>query len=211
MISVLLIATAATAGAAAGSWVYRRIRGRQVASESPVDVPERGPIALGDVLLLDGGQGRELWAARELAFHEGRAAAFLVLFEADGKADERAILAWEPSDPDHFAVLEPRAWSDAASARLPSTLELSGGDERVTLSARRSARGVFQRAAEAEGMSDLPYEGAALVGIYRGSGRAYALAVRDSGGHIKLYAGRTHALAAVAILSPTAKTDTSAP
>lgn len=208
MISVLLVAAAATAGAAAGRWVYTRIRARQHRGQpdtAPASIAERGPIALGDVLVLDGGHGRELWAARELAFQEGEAPTFLVLFEADGKSDERAILAWEPTAPDCFAVLRPQKWSDRAPARLPSTLEVEGevegGSNRVSLAARRTAKGVFQRAPRAEGRSDLPYEGAAVVGIYRGGGRAYAIAVRDSSNGIKLYVGHTLSLSSVSILA----------
>lgn len=199
MISVLILAAAATATAAAGSWVYRRVR--RVKPIAPEPPPERGPIALGDVLVLDGGHGKELWAARELSFVEGDAAPFLVLFEADGRADERAVLAWEPTDPDCFAVLRPQVWSHAAPARLPSTLEIEGGDKRVSLAARRTARGVFNRAPEAEGRSDLPHEGAAVVGIYRGGGRAYAIAVRDSSEKIKLYVGHTLSLSSVSVLA----------
>lgn len=199
MISVLLVAAAATAGVAAGSWVYRKLR--RTREEPPFSAPvERGPIALGDVLVLDGGRGRELWAARELAFVEGDAPPFLVLFEADGRADERAILAWEPAEPDCVAVLKPLPGDDALS-RLPTTLEVEGGAGRVSLAARRIATGVFTRAPETEGRSDLPHEGAAMVGIYRGGGRAYAVAVRDSSEKLKLYAGHTLSLSSVSVLA----------
>jgi hypothetical protein len=205
MLTVLIVAGAATAGVAAGRWIYSRIRRRQAAVAPPESKPvERGPIALGDVLVLDDGHGRELWAARELSYQEGDAPAFLVLFEADGKADERAILAWEPTDPDHFAVLRPRVWSDAVPARLPSTLEIEGGSNRVSLAARRTGKGIFGKVPDAAGKSDLPYEGAALVGIYRGGGRAYAIAVRDSSEKMKLYVGHTVALSSVSVLSASA-------
>lgn len=202
MISLLIIAAAATAGVAAGSWVYRRIR--RLPEPGPVSIAERGPIALGDVLMLDGGHGKELWAARELAFVEGEGAPFLVLFEADGRADERAILAWEPSDPDQFSVLRPQAFPGHSPSRLPSTLEVVGAETHVTLSARRTAKGVFARAPEAEGKSDLPHEGAALVGVYRGGGRSYAVAVRDSSEQLKLYVGHTLSLSSVSVLAASA-------
>lgn len=204
MLTVLILAGAATAGAAAGSWIYRKIR-RTLTPPSPPSQPiERGPIALGDVLVLDGGTGKELWAARELSYQEGDAPAFLVLFEADGKSDERAILAWEPSDPEQFAVLHPRKWSDAVPSRLPSTLEIEGGANRVSLAARRTARGIFGKVPDAAGKSDLPFEGAAVVGIYRGGGRAYAIAVRDTSDKLKLYVGHTLSLSSVSVMSASA-------
>lgn len=196
----LILAAAAGAGVAGGSWLYRRLRKGQGAPREPV-ADERGPIALGDVVMLEGGHGRELWAARELAFCEGDAAPFLVLFEADGRKEERAILAWEPSDPDAFGVLEPARppWGDAPPPRLPTTLE--SGATNLSLRARRSAKGVFSRAPEAEGRSDLPYEGAALVGIYRGGAHDYAVVVRDSSERAKLFVGRRISLASVSVLN----------
>jgi hypothetical protein len=200
VITVLIVTAAATAGVAAGSWIYRRIR--RTTPPAPESLPvERGPIALGDVLVLDGGHGKELWAARELAFAEGDAPPFLVLFEADGRTDERAILAWDPKDPECFAVLRPQVWPAAVAARLPNTIEIEGGDNRVSIAARRTARGAFSRAPQAEGRSDLPHEGAAVVGIYRGGGRAYAVAVRDSSEKLKLYVGHTLSLSSVSVLA----------
>ncbi len=196
----LILAAAATAGAAGGSWIYRRIRKQQGAPNEP-SPEERGPIALGDVVMLDDGHGRELWAARELAFREGDALPFLVLFEADGRTSERAILAWEPSRPDAFAVLAPARppWGDSPPARLPTTLE--SGDVRLSLRARRSAKGIFARAPEAEGRSDLPFEGAALVGVYRGGAREFAVVVRDSSERAKLFVGHTVSLSSVSVLN----------
>jgi len=197
VITVALILAAAAAG---GTWVYRRVRRTQEdAKQLPPDEP--GPIALGDVVVLDDGHGRELWAARELSFCEGDAAPFLVLFEADGRKTERAILAWEPSEPDAFAVLEPTRppWGDAPPTRLPTTLAI--GAAHVQLRARRSAKGSFARAPEAEGRSDLPYEGAALVGIYRGGAHDYAVVVRDSSERAKLFVGRRLSLASVSVLN----------
>jgi len=196
----LILAAAATAGVAGGSWIYRRIRARQGDPREP-EPEERGPIALGDVVVLDGGHGRELWAARELSFHEGDAPAFLVLFEADGRQTERAILAWEPKHPDCFADLSPAEppWGSAPPARLPNTLE--AGDVRVSLQARRTAKGIFARAPEAAGRSDLPFEGAALVGVYRGGAREFAVVVRDSSERAKLYVGHTISFSSVSVLN----------
>jgi hypothetical protein len=196
----LILAAAATAGVAGGSLVYRKLRARPVEPSGPPS-EERGPIALGDVVMLDGGHGRELWAARELSFREGDGPPFLVLFEADGRKSERAILAWEPAEPDSFAVLEPTRppWGDSPPTRLPTTLE--AGATRLSLRARRSAKGVFSRAPEAEGKSDLPFEGAALVGVYRGGAREYAVVVRDTSERAKLYVGRSMSLSSVSVLN----------
>jgi hypothetical protein len=193
----LILAAAASAGVASGSWIYRRAR-----KAPPVPEPEeRGPIALGDVVMLDGGHGRELWAARELSFREGDASPFLVLFEADGRKSERAILAWEPTEPDAFAVLEPAPppWGDSPPARLPNTLE--SGAIHLSLRARRTGKGIFSRAPEAQGRSDLPFEGAALVGVYRGGAREFAVVVRDSSERAKLYVGYTVSLSSVSVLN----------
>jgi len=196
----LILAAAATAGIAGGSFVYKKLRQQQGEPKEP-SPDERGPIALGDVVLLDDGHGRELWAARELAFREGDAPPFLILFEADGRQTERAILAWEPSEPDGFAVLVPSRppWGDAPPSRLPTTLD--AGETRLSLRARRSAKGIFARAPEAQGKSDLPFEGAALVGVYRGGAREYAVVVRDTSERAKLYVGQRISLSSVSVLN----------
>jgi hypothetical protein len=198
VIGIALILAAAAGGVAAGSWMYRRAR---EATALPDDPDERLPIGLGDVVLLDRGHGRELWAARELTFREADAPPFLVLFEADGRASERAILAFDPTEHDAIAVLTPDGSLSDRPSRMPTTIEvrIEGALTTLSLSARRTATGVFARAANAEGRSELPYEGAALVGIYRGGGRSFAVLVRDSSERAKLYVGRWVALSSVSI------------
>ena len=60
---------------------------------------------------------------------------------------------------------------------------------------------MFSRAPEAEGKSDLPFEGAALVGVYRGGAREYAVVVRDTSERAKLYVGRSMSLSSVSVLN----------
>lgn len=199
----VILGAAAIAGAAAGRWVYGRLRDEQAKSPEDATPPkERGPIALGDVIVLEGGRGKELWVARELSLCESGAAPWLVLFEADGPASARAILAWDPSDATSFAVLVPSPFSGSHHApSMPSTIEVDVGGAPTCLSlvARRTSTAVLDVAPSAEGVSDLVPQGELQVGTYRGGSRGFAVVARASD-RTRLYAGHRVSLHEVSVL-----------
>lgn len=196
------LSAAAVAGAAAGRWVYARVR----AVPGPVDESppkERGPIALGDVIVLEGGRGRELWVARELALCEAGAAPWLVLFEADGPASARAILAWDPSDTSSFAVLVPTTSGGPAQfpRHFPSTIEveIEGAPTSLALVARRTSIGVLDVAPNAEGASDLVPQGELQVATYQGGARGFAVVAKCTD-RARLYSGHRVSFHEVSVL-----------
>lgn len=201
MISLaILLASAALAGAAGGTFVYGRVRKKQGEEPKPEREPkERGPIALGDVIVLDEGRGGELWVARELALCEAGAPPWLVLFEADGPEAARAILAWDPNEPSSFAVLSPRDLKLAT--RLPSKIEVEvdGAPTCLTLIARRTSLAELDAAPSAEGASALAPAGELLVGTYRGGARGFAVVTKTASG-AWLYAGHRVAMHEVSVL-----------
>ena len=223
MIPILFVALGAAAAAAAGSlagrWARRRTRETN-ARARPADSPEAphvdDPIALGDVILLQAGLGRELWIVRRYALCEAGGDPFLVLFEADGPASMRAIVAWEPHRPDLLSVLAPQTIGDVAmlagkrASRPPSTLDVALDDAPLTLKLerRRTARGTVAVAPPAPGRadghggtSDLPEEGEALLtALYAGDDHGRAIVVRDDEGKVRSYVGRQLSLDAVSVL-----------
>ena len=221
MIPVLFIALGAAAAAAAGSLAGRWNRKRDPAAGPPPN-PEKplshddDPIALGDVVVLQGGLGRELWIVRRLELREAAGDPFLVLYEADGPARNRAIVAWDPSQPQLLSVLAPQSLSDVAmlagkrSSRPPSTLdvELDDASRTLRLENRRTARGVIAVAPPAPGRADghggesaLPSPGDALLtAIYTGDDHGRAVVVRDDTGKVLAFVGRQLALDAVSVL-----------
>jgi hypothetical protein len=195
---------AASAGVAAGRWIYRRVRGKQEAAsrrkedERAADLAT--PIALGDVVVLDGGRGAELWVARCLSLREGEGDPFLLLFEADGPAARRAILAYDPLRNEEIAVLAPRAFPEGdvmdgrRMSRPPGTIEVEveGETTLLQLEQRKTARGSRDAVPSAEGRSDLPPAGETiLVASYRGGAHGRAILARDDAGTVHRYVGRT--------------------
>lgn len=203
MISILvLVSASALVGAAAGRWAMTRGRATRPAepaepAATATSAPrgERGPIALGDVIVLDEGRGQELWVARELALCEGDDPAWLTLFEADGPASARAILAWDPADAGSFALLRPAP--TVGLSLIPSTLEVEGAP--LSLTARRTSKAVLSAAPSAEGQSDLAPQGEVLVATYRGGARGFAVVAR-SHDRTRLYAGQSMSLHEVSVL-----------
>jgi hypothetical protein len=235
VIPILFVALGAAAAAAAGSlagrWAKKRSRDSATSappkepssrpssggpSETLSGMPADEPIALGDVLVLQGGLGRELWLVRRLELRESGGDPFLVLFEADGPASKRAIVAWEPARPELASVLAPQSLADVAmlagkrSSRPPSTLDVAVDEASVTLQLeqRRVARGVITVAPPAPGREDgtggpsaLPAEGEALlIALYAGDDHGRAVIVRDDDGKVLAYVGRQLSLDAVSVL-----------
>jgi hypothetical protein len=206
-------AAAVGAGTAAGRWIYRRVRkspdderapmpaASDESAKSTASAPRSDdPLAVGDVLMLDGGRAGELWLVRRLALSESDGDPFLVLFEAYPRAGaSRALLGWDPLAPDRVDVLSPSPLEEAGvltrarTSRPPSTLDVPLDDrhETVQLTMRRVAKGDVSTAPDADGPSDLPTPGGEmLVARYAGSSDACALVVRDDAGHLFTYAGR---------------------
>jgi len=226
VIPILFVALGAAAAAAAGTLAGRwaKKKSRDPATSAPPapaptslsGTPADEPIALGDVLVLQGGLGRELWLVRRLELREAGGDPFLVLFEADGPASKRAIVAWEPERPDLVSVLAPQTLADVAvlagkrSSRPPSTLDVALDHASLTLQLdrRRVAGGVLTAAPPAPGRedgcggpSDLPCEGEALlVASYSGDDHGRAVVVRDDAGKVLAFVGRQVSLDAVSVL-----------
>jgi len=199
VITILLALGATLVAGAAGHWAYARTH-RSDPEPKPPPPQERGPLALGDVIVLDEGRGDELWIARELALCEGEGAPWLVLFEADGPAAARAILAWDPADATSFAVLRPLPIGGIQ--HVPSTLEVEveGASLCLGLIARRTSTAVCEAAPSAEGASDLAPQGELLVATYRGGARGFAV-VAKSHDRTRLYAGHRVAMHEVSVLA----------
>lgn len=214
VVIALLGVAAVGAGTAAGRWAYRRVRRSQARSRveesAPVDPHANDPIAIGDVVMLEGGRGEELWLVRRLAFTESDGDPFLVVFEAYPRAAAtHAILAWDPLRPERIDLLGPAQLEEAAvlahsrQSRPPSTLDvpIDDGRERVQLVMRRIAKAELVTSPDAEGRSDLPAGGdAVLVARYSGGADVRALVVRDGAGALFTYAGRAIALDENAVL-----------
>jgi hypothetical protein len=207
VVLALVGAAAVGAGTAAGRWIYKRVRKSQADARPATPPPPApsaprsdDPLAVGDVLMLEGGRAGELWLVRRLALSESGGDPFLVLFEAFPRAGAaRALLAWDPLVPDRVDVLSPSTLEEAAvlshsrTSRPPSTLDvpLDHRRETVQLSMRRVAKGDLLVAPDAEGPSDLPTPGGEmLVARYSGSSDVSALVVRDDAGVLFTYAGR---------------------
>ena len=223
VVIALVGAAAVGAGTAAGRWIYRRVRKSQADVRPSMPSPPAAgatssddPLAVGDVLMLDGGRGGELWLVRRLAFSESGADPFLFLFEAYPRAGaSRALLAWDPLAPDRVDVLSPTDLQEAAvlsrarSSRPPSTLDvpIDHRHEPVQLTMRRVAKGVVITAPDADGPSDLPTPGGEmLVARYSGSTDVSALVVRDDAGELFTYAGRRIAVDEASVLRNRATT-----
>ena len=208
MIPALLAAlgiAALGAGTAASRWAYRRVRARS-ADQTPggtgpgVAADDGEPVALGDVLVLDGGRGRELWLVRSLAFCEPDGDAFMVLFEAYPRVGAAAsVLGWDPLRPEAFAVLTPQVIAEAASlahgrpSRPPSTVEVTvdGRRETLQLTMRRIARASLDASADADGPTTLPAPGEGfLVATYLGGADVRAVLLRDRDGEVRGFVGR---------------------
>jgi hypothetical protein len=223
VIPILFIAIGAAAAAAAGTLAGRWSRGRtrDSATSAPPAEPIAGaatddPIALGDVIVLQGGLGRELWIVRRFELREAGGEPFVVLFEADGPASRRAIVAWEPPRPDLISVLAPQTLPDVAilagrrASRPPSTLDvtLDGAGRTLQLEQRRTSKGTVAIAPPAPGRddghggpSDLPPAGDALLtALYSGDDHGRAVVVRDDEGKVRAYVGRRLSLDAVSVL-----------
>ncbi len=207
MITIALGLAAVAGGVAAGRWVYRRIRAMRTTDDETLPLSARAPVALGDVLVLDGGHGRSLWLARSLTLAEGEAAPFLVLFEADGPLATRAIVAFDPLRVDEIAVLSPQdlpgaTLQGAAALRAPMSLEVEIDGAPVVLrnELRRTVVASFDRVPDAEGASDLPSPGEVAVATFAGGAHGRAVLVRDARGITRVYVGRTISLAAVSLL-----------
>ncbi len=222
-----LVGAAAAGAAAAGGWVVRRTRRARLAkqekdatqvtrvpaiAEEPPRIDE--PIDLGDVLLVDGGR-RELWLVRRCELSEGEGAPFLVLFEADGPAERRALVVVDPADPSRPAVLgrveiEPLPAATGRAFRPPSTLDVpvDGHTETLRLTLRRAARAKLAAIPDAElvanpdgeAESPLPRGEEIYVATYEGGPHVRALLMRVGNDEASCFAGRSTVLGDGAIL-----------
>ncbi|MGZ3455803.1 MAG: hypothetical protein ACXVEF_39730, partial [Polyangiales bacterium] len=160
-------------------------------------------VDLGDVVVLDEGRGQELWLARALSLVEGEADPFLVLFECDGPAGVRAIVAFDPNAREEIAILMPRDGFEGTTplTRAPQSLELDieGEPTHLSIERRRVASAKHENAKDADGTGDLPTKGEVQIATYRGGARARAILLRSAS--TQLYVGRSESLSAVSILA----------
>lgn len=200
MIELLAIAAGAIAGAAAATWVRKKTR---AAPPLPAKRERVFPLDLGDVVVLDEGRGKELWLARALSLVEGEADPFLILFECDGPAGSRAIVAFDPNAREEIAILRPRDGFEGTTplGRAPQSLELDvdGESTHLSIERRRVASAKHESAENAEGSGDLPTKGEVQIATYRGGARACAILLRAAS--TQLYVGRSESLTAVSILA----------
>jgi hypothetical protein len=201
VIELVAVAMGAIAGAAAATWVRKRMRPAEPAL--PPKRERSGPVDLGDVLVLDEGRGKELWLARALSLVEGESDPFLILFECDGPAGARAIVAFDPNAREEIAILLPREGFEGTTplTRAPQSLELDveGESTHLSIERRRVARARHESAENAEGAGDLPTKGEVQIATYRGGARACAILLRTAS--TRLYVGRSESLSAVSILA----------
>lgn len=198
MSSLIALAAVAAAAAAAGRWISKRARAAPPPKtiEAPI-----GPLAIGDVVVLEGGRGRELWIARALVLREGDADPFLVLYEADGPDASRAVVAVEPARAERFGLLTKRDLA-ITGGRLPSSIEqvIEGAPIVLASAGRRIADAELRIAPEATGATLLPAPGTVSVATYRG-GAARAVIVSATTGNVSAYVGREIAFGAVSVLA----------
>jgi hypothetical protein len=201
VIELLAIGLGAIAGAAAATWV--RKKARPTAPSSPPKRERPFPVDLGDVVVLDEGRGKELWLARALSLVEGEADPFLVLFECDGPAGARAIVAFDPTAREEISILRPQSGFEGTTPtfRAPQSLELDvdGESTHLSIERRRVASAKHESAENAEGSGDLPTRGEVQIATYRGGARACAILLRTAS--TQLYVGRSESLTAVSILA----------
>lgn len=216
MIELVVLLAAAAGGAAVARWVRRdtkssieKSRAKRKEQTPAKDDLGDGLVALGDVIVLDGGRGVELWLVRRVAFREqADGDPFLVLFEAyAGRTRPFGFVAWQPLRGDVIDVLSRRDLGAPVggdrSSRPPSTLEVDVEDERVVVSLemRRTARVAMRSLEPARDFeSALPHDGAtSTVALYGGGPHVRALVVRGEDGE-RFYVGKTLARDAIEIL-----------
>lgn len=206
MIELIAIAAGAVAGAFAGQWVRARARRSAMPAAVSSEPDERleAPFSVGDVLVLEGGHGRELWLARAMTLAEKACDPCLVLFESDGPLASRALVAVDPRRREELALLARHPLGDETTpvGRAPVTIEVpvEGAPMLLSLEARRAVHATSKLAVDGEeDGSDLPAEGAWNVTTYRGGAHGFAVSVRV-GAATHLWVGRTLALSSVSIL-----------
>ncbi len=199
---VALVAVGAAAAAAAAVATRRVLarRSRPKLAEAPAE-PPIGPLSIGDVVVLEGGRGRELWIARALVLREGDADPFLVLYEADGPDASRAVIAVEAARAERVGLLSARALV-GAGGRLPSSFEqaIDGASVVLVGAGRRIADAELRVAPDATGATRLPAPGTVSVATYRGGADACAVIVIAAGGGALAWVGREIAFGAVSVL-----------
>jgi hypothetical protein len=181
----------------------------------PVPVDPLAPLGVGDVVVLDGGRGAELWLVRSLTLCESAADPFLVVFEADGPAGKRALVAHAPAAEGRVQILWPHSLAEASmlegtrTSRPPSTLDVTveGCAETLKLDMRRAARGSLVEAPRQDNDVDtgtaLPpvtEGGSILVAAYSGGAKACALVLRAEDGKVHAYVGESVRLDTVSVL-----------
>lgn len=211
MLAIGAVVTAA--GIATGRWIrVRALRRRAAAAAAATSSRLRdpgAPIELGDVIVLDGGRGTELWLARRLDFTEGEGDPFLVLFEAVGPEASRAIVALDPMRNAEVSILKPQVLAESevlerdGMARPPATIEarIDGAPVRLQLEQRRTAKGVIQVVSDVTNGTQLPHAGdAMIVASYGGGAGGRAIVVRGGDLVVQSYVGTCINLAEVSVL-----------
>ncbi len=157
-------------------------------------------LCVGDALILDRGRGAALSIARVVTVSSAGEAPFLVLAEADGPTDARAVIAFDPRLPDELALLGPSdpeelaVLAARADARAPSSIEARIEGERRALRLAWSRRG-RPACAAAEGaptrawLPDAEPGAVWLVAAYWSAAGASAFALRVAPARVLAFAG----------------------